>query len=99
MTILSAYQELGKFIASFAKTDTSIIEELPIKEEEKEFNTANFWKDDLPQINFDELSLEDELEVEPEEETVPQDNSSDGSDGSTGSDPAKWPEGLDCRFI
>ena len=93
----SAYQELGKFIAAFAKPDSSIMEELPIKDEEKEFNTANFWKDDLPCVNFDELSLEESEEAESAENPERDETaSSNSSDDSTGSDPAKWPEGVGC---
>ena len=103
---LSAYQELGKFIASFThhkeqeeglfywlfapnnenldeenqddKEDAQIEEEsksnniqsqnqnvqvvTPV--EEPEFSAAKYWKDDLPELDFDSLSLDDDEEME-----------------------------------
>ena len=67
MNIFSAYQELGKFIASFAKNEldlTTTISE--VEEDAKEFNTAAFWKADLPDVDFD-------LELEPDEDSDPED--------------------------
>lgn len=73
---LSAYQELGKFIASFThntthEEDESISEEkenaaeetLPVPIDEPEFNSAKYWKDDLPELDFDSLSLDDDDDV------------------------------------
>lgn len=86
---LSAYQELGKFIASFTHhkeqedEDENHNEDAHVKEvkpkniqsqnqnvevvtpvEEPEFSAAKYWKDDLPELDFDSLSLDDDEELE-----------------------------------
>lgn len=86
---LSAYQELGKFIASFTHhkeqedEEENHNEDAHVKEvkpkniqsqnqnvevvtpvEEPEFSAAKYWKDDLPELDFDSLSLDDDEELE-----------------------------------
>lgn len=86
---LSAYQELGKFIASFTHhkehedEEENHNEDAHVKEvkpkniqsqnqnvevvtpvEEPEFSAAKYWKDDLPELDFDSLSLDDDEEIE-----------------------------------
>ena len=89
---LSAYQELGKFIASFTHNKPEMEPEVEENEEGNEnvkpevgkeetgsvqFTQANYWREDLPQLDFDSLSLSDEeepevthepMEIEPEVE-------------------------------
>ena len=60
----SAYQELGKFIASFAQEGGDDEDE----EENKDFNSAAFWKSDLPDLNFDDLLHEHDEDSAPEDD-------------------------------
>lgn len=55
---ISSYQELGKFIATFAKPNDSNDESFVV--EEAEFNAAKFWKEQLPEVDFDALLLDEE---------------------------------------
>ena len=55
---ISSYQELGKFIATFAKPNHSNDESFVV--EEAEFNSMKFWKEQLPEVDFDALLLDDE---------------------------------------
>lgn len=55
---ISSYQELGKFIATFAKPNDSNDESFAV--EEAEFNAAKFWKEQLPEVDFDALLLDEE---------------------------------------
>ena len=55
---ISSYQELGKFIATFAKPHEAKAESFVV--EESEFNAMKFWKEDLPEVDFDALLLGEE---------------------------------------